>query len=306
MKKKSVYILSSLALLILIIVPLASADFFSEFFGKITGKATSNTTSLNITIGNAVPTIPFVSIIPNTDPTIGSNKSISFNFTVTDTDGMGNIDNSTAAAYFNRTGEPTRGNTSCIARNASTNSITFNCTIYMWYFDQNGDWSINATIEDNNNAYAENASESFTYNVQTAMTMAPTALTWPSVGIADTDTGSQDDPILINNSGNDVNLYINVTALDLQGNETTTDYIYAENFTIENESQGCSGTVMVNATSTNVTSAILQRGNNSINDENATSGQEQIYFCLKGVPQDISAQGYSSLVTGAWDVAIIT
>ncbi|KKL21743.1 hypothetical protein LCGC14_2442410, partial [marine sediment metagenome] len=62
---------------------------------------------------------------------------------------------------------------------------------------------------------------------------------------------------------------------------------------------------MVNATSTNVTSAILQRGNNTLNYNNATSGQEQIFFCLKGVPQDISSQEYSSIQYGAWTIRIL-
>ncbi|GAJ19668.1 unnamed protein product, partial [marine sediment metagenome] len=90
--------------------------------------------------------------------------------------------------------------------------------------------------------------------------------------------GSNNDPIIINNTGNDKNLNINITAYDLQGEEFTTQYIYAANFTIENKSQGCTGTTMSNATSINVTSAILERGNNSLNHNNATSGQEQLFF----------------------------
>ena len=138
------------------------------------------------------------------------------------------------------------------------------------------------------------------------MVISPTSLTWGAVGIATVNTGSNNDPIQINNSGNDEPLNINVTALNLRGETTIGQFIFANNFTIENATEGCSGTAMVNATSTNVTSAILQRGNYSLNYNNATSGQEEIHFCLKGVNSDLSAQSYSSAAYGAWTVAVIT
>jgi len=307
--KRGKLLIIFLTILILLIVPLASAGFFSDFWGKITGKATSGTTALNITIGNAGPTIPIVDPIDATDPEIGSTKSIIFYFNATDTDGYLNIDTDTAEAYFQRAGEDTRSNTSCISTftPSSGNSINFTCTIDMWYWDENGPWTINVSIQDINDAYGENSTTTFTYNIQTAMTMSPPTLNWTGVGLTSTDVGSNNDPLTVNNSGNDINLNINVTALNLRGEETLTQFIYANNFTVQNVTEGCTaGTAMVNATSTNVTSSILQRGNNTLNYNNATSGQEQIFFCLKGVPQDISAQSYSSSAYGSWTVAIIT
>ncbi len=262
--------------------------------------------SLNVTeVSNVAPTIEWVQTISAQDPSIGTTKSIIFNFTATDINGINDIDNSTAAAYFQRAGEITRSNNSCLPRNASTNSITFTCTIDMWYWDENGAWTINATIQDNSAEYAKNSSETFTYNILTAMVISPTEINWPEINLPDTDTGSNDDPITINNSGNAEPLNINITAYNLQGEETTTQYIYANNFTVGDTDQGCSGTAMVNATSTNVTSVVLHKGNHSLNYNNATSGQEQIYFCLKGVPQDISSQSYSSTAYGAWEIKIL-
>jgi len=295
-----------LSIILVLSLSLTSAGLFSDFWGRITGKATEGATALNITVGNSDPTIPFVQAISATDPSIGTTKSITFNFTAQDTDGASNLNDSTAAAYFQRAGEATRSNTSCTANTAVGNQKNYTCTIDMWYFDQNGAWTINATIKDINSAYGENSTTTFTYNLQTAMTMSPTTLGWPSIGLTDTDIGSTDDPITINNSGNDVNLNINTIALDLQGETTTTQYIFANNFTVGDTNQGCGGTAMVNDTSTNVTSAILQRGNNSLNYNNATSGQEQIFFCLKGVLPGISAQSYSSAALGAWTVEIVT
>ncbi|MEK6945950.1 MAG: hypothetical protein AABW63_04130 [Nanoarchaeota archaeon] len=306
MSKGGVYFIVAAFLFISLVLVLNHTGFFNKI-AEITGYATSSTASLNITIGNSAPTIGYVDAISAQDPSIGTTKSVIFNFTATDTDGYTNLDSTTAKAYFQKVGETTRSNTSCAANGtASGNSQNYVCTINMWYFDINGAWTINVTIDDINGAHAENSSTTFTYNLQTAMTMSPTSLTWTPVGLSDTDTGSNNDPIVVNNSGNDVNLNINVTAYNLRGEITTTQYIYANNFTIENASQGCSGAAMTNATSINVTTAILQKGNNTLNYNNDTSGQEQIYFCLKGVPSGISAQSYSSAAYGAWAVAIIT
>ena len=306
MSKGGMYFIAGAILFISLVLVLNHIGLFSKI-AEITGYATSGTASLNITVGNSAPTIGSVEAISAQDPTIGTTKSVTFNFTATDTDGEGNLNDSTASAYFQRAGETTRSNTSCVANGTgSGNNQNYTCTVDMWYYDQNGAWTINVTIKDINNAYAENSSTTFTYNLQTAMVMSPTSLTWAPVGLSDTNTGSNNDPIVINNSGNDINLNINVTSYNLRGETTTTQYIYANNFTIENASQGCSGAAMSNATSINVTTAILQRGNTTLNYNNDTSGQEQIYFCLKGVPSGISSQSYSSSAYGAWAVAIIT
>ncbi len=269
--------------------------------------ALNNSYVVDIITLNSAPTIGSVEAISAQDPTIGTTKSITFNFTATDTNGGTDINVSSAAAYFQRAGETTRSNLSCINSSGPVgNNINITCTINMWYYDQNGAWTINVTVKDNSDLNAENSSTTFTYNLLTAMVMSPTSLSWSEINPLNTNTGSNNDPIVINNSGNDVNLNINVTGYDLQGETTTTQYIYAANFTVENTSEGCSGTTMSNATSINVTTAILQRGNTTLNYNNDTSGQEQIYFCLKGVPSGISSQSYSSSAYGAWAVAIIT
>ena len=170
MKRKELIIL--IGIVVLLIVPLTSASLFSNWWGKITGKATSDTTALNITIGNSAPTIPFVQAISAQDPVIGSTRSITFNFTAQDTDGVANLNDSTAAAYFQKSGETTRSNTSCVAGSTSGNQKNYSCPIDMWYFDLNGAWTINATISDVNDANGENSSTTFTYNLLTAMNMS--------------------------------------------------------------------------------------------------------------------------------------
>jgi hypothetical protein len=307
MRMKRGKLLIFLGILVLLIVPLTSAGFFSDLWGKITGYAESGTATVNITIGNNVPTITWVQAISSQTPIDDTIKPITFNFTATDADGYSNINVSTAESRFQLAGEATRSNLSCVNWSQSGNDVNFTCTIDMWYFDKaDTSWVINVTIRDINNADGENSSTTFQYSTLLGMKMSPTFLNWTEIGLSNTDVGSNNDPILINNTGNDETVNINVTALNLQGEETTDEYIYANNFTVENASQGCTGTTMSNATSLNVTSAILYRGNHSLHYQNETSGQEQTYYCLKGVPQDISAQSYSSAAYGSWTITVVS
>jgi hypothetical protein len=176
----------------------------------------------------------------------------------------------------------------------------------MWYFDENGNWNINVSAEDINGARANNDSITFTYNLLTAMVMSPTALGWPALGVANTNIGSNNDPIVVNNTGNDEDLSINVTGRDLQGETVSSEYIYAGNFSVGAVSEGCGGSTMDDLVSINITSAILGKGNNTLNNNNATSGQEELFFCLRELPQAISAQSYSSSGTGPWTIQVIT
>jgi hypothetical protein len=266
----------------------------------------SETWWVNVTEAkNSAPTIDWVEKIEPQTPVDDSTRTISFLFNATDTDGESNLNDSTASAYFQSTGETTRSNTPCTPTVSSANTQQYNCTIDMWYFDKADTWTVNVTIRDNEEASSENSSTTFVYQTHTGMKISPTEINWGAVGLSDTNVGAEDDPILINNTGNDNNLNINITGYNLQGEEIKTQYIYAHNFSVKNESQGCSGTTMANATSLNITSAILQRGNHSLNYKNATSGQEQIYFCLKGLPQDISSQSYSSSAYGSWEIRIL-
>jgi len=281
---------------------------------------------VNITIDdyatNENTTLLFIDVaeIPTSDPVIENVTAvaavdlieagiynITFNFTVTDPDGVGDLDDSTAMAEVNLTGQTTRTNTTCLnTGGVSGNSANYTCSIGMHYWDGNGVWSINASIRDNSGAYASNVSEKFTVNLLTSMVMTPPTLNWSSLNAGDLDQASTNHPITINNTGNDISLSIQVTAYSLQGETTTTENIPAANFTVEDTASGCSGVALANATATNVTSAILESGNNTLQAGDDTSGQEEIYFCLKGLPAELSSQDYSTSGTVAdWTIEVL-
>jgi len=299
MNKKMVI---ALALVIgLFTISFASAGVL-DWVNKITGRATTDTTALNLTIGNTAPTITVVSVVAATDPLEDTLRTIVINFTANDADGAGDLD--TAQMFVNSSTEPIRSNSSCnTIDSADGNDQNYSCTIQLYYFDANAVWTINASINDSGNAIAKNDTTTFTFNLLTAMKMSPTALTWGSLTISSTNLGSDVDPVTLNNTGNDVITNISVTAIDLGGEVTTTEYIYAGNFSV-NTLDAADNTTMVNNTAIQVSSANFTRSNHSVND--GIAGQEELYFYLESLNSDLSSQSYSSVGGGEWTVAIIT
>ncbi len=304
MVNRNTKVIVFLMALMLLVTPLISAGFFDDFYARITGKLTTNETSLNITIGNTPPTIPFVFISSPYSPFEGGNKSVVVNFTATDIDGFENIDTSTAEGRLTKSGEPTRLNTSCaVGSNDGADNINFSCGIPLTYFDDAGSWAINVTISDISGATISNTSISLTYSSLLAMVMSPTALSWPGIGPSAINTEANEN-LTLNNTGNDEGLSINVTGFDLQGESETSQYLLAANFTVNSTGVGggtCTTTAMANATSINVTNAILQRGDNDLGN-----GQEELVFCLAEVTTGASSQSYSSAVLGAWVIRVIS
>lgn len=281
-----------------------SAMNLSAIWGKITGYAQSGTASLNVTVNAYAPLITYIAPISAQTLSEASSLPITFNFTAYDGNGVAYLNDSTAAVYFNRSGETTRYNASCVNGSTVGNTKNYTCTVRMWYFDGNGVWTINATIKDINGIVTENTTTGVTINLLTSMVMSPNGLNWSSINLASTNTGANNNPIIVNNTGNKATSSMNLTAYDLRGETTTTQYIPAANFSVDDVTAGCSGVAMLNATGTNITGTYLAKGNNSIATNNSASGQIPLYFCLRGIPQTISSQSYSSGIN-AWNIAMV-
>ena len=312
--KKEIYLFMFVMILVLL-VGFVSAGFFDDFYARITGKDTVGTASLNVTIGNAAPTISFVAAIPAITPEESGVNYTSFIVNVTDSDGVDNIDDNSVEARFELSGETTRVNTSCILlADIDANSANYSCTVGLYYFDKNdASWTVNVTAIDANSARGINSSTTVQFSLLTSMVTGG-ALAWATLGLSATNTGADNNPIIVNNTGNDIDLSINITAFDLEGLSTPGEFISAINISVENITAGCTGAFsvkMINGTNpavdrTNITSAILQNGNNSLSNGDATSGQEELFFCITAVNSDLSAQDYSSDSYGSWSILIIT
>jgi len=287
-----------------------------QAFASDTSNNLNQTEQRTITIGtNAAPTITVVDSISAVTPNESGVNYTTFNFTATDTDGGGNINFSTAEARFQLSGETTRLNTTCINTTGHIgNNLNFTCTVGMYYFDKNDvNWIINVTVKDNSDAQGENSSTTFQYNLLKAIGIQPTSITFASISQGVTNTTSNNDPTLINNTGN-FNITvgnIQINATNLIGETDSSEFIPVANFSLDIDNGGsppleCSGgTTPVNNTATNITNAILPRGNHSANYGNATSAQEQIYYCITEVPTDISSQEYSTPAGWSWTIRIL-
>ena len=269
----------------------------SDDDGLSTGFVFSN----NVTIANAAPTVGFVSSVASQTPSEATVTYFTFTFNATDPDGASDLTDSTANGRINITLNSTtnqRDNTTCNSLQSVGNTKEYECRIDLWYFDTPGSWTINASIKDNSGAYAENSSTTFTVNPLTAMVMSPVNLTWPQIGLTSTNTTSNNDPITINNTGNKIitNGNIRITAVNLRGETTTSEFLLVANFTVDYDTGvspllECDGTKLVNNTATGITIANVTIGNLSIS---SPASQEDLYFCLNAVTAGLSQQSYST------------
>jgi len=265
--------------------------------------------TINVTsVPNQAPQITFVSPIPNTDPTESSSKLITFYATMYDADGVGDLNDASVNASFSKSGQTTRYNSSCVlVGDLDANSANYSCTITMWYFDGNGAWTITVYGEDDEPASATNDTETFTYNLLQAIVISPTQISLDVQTGAKNQT-SDNDPTTVNNTGNAeiTSGNLRVIGIDLYGETDDSVFIGVGNFSVDIDTGGsppaeCDGTTFVNGTETGITGATLPKGNLSVG---GGAGQEQLYYCIRQVPQ-ISSQTYSTSKAGSWTIKIV-
>jgi hypothetical protein len=305
MGKKEIVIIGIIC--ILLILPIISAGVFGDLWSKITGKASSQNVDLNITVtAGSAPTIPRVdnqtaTVVdgPNEGP---SSSYLLINFTAYDTDGFGNLNDSSATAIVGLTGELNRTNSSCaLIGDYDTNYANYTCNVTMWWFDGAGDWEIYASISDANTNTGKNYSETFSIGTTDGIENNITAVQWPSISPGATDT-SASNAAHLNNTGN-MNQWLEVNATDITGELNSNYALGASNFSV-NGSGSCQGGVMVHNTYLNISDASLPKGNYTPNDGTA---QEILFFCIEESNADLIAQYYSTGAensTGQWAIRV--
>ncbi len=304
---------------------LVSSSLWDEIKATITGKVTSQNFNLNISVGNTPPNISALYIGTSFDPTeqgpTGNITSVTFYFTANDTDGYQNINTTSAKAnftYYNSSSTFVRTNSSCLSLgNLDTKTVNFSCTIALWYFDPSSTvWGVTAYVEDNSGAKGQNVTKNFTYTSLKAFKIHPGAFTFPSINPGASNTTSNNDPLVLNNTGNyhfdttTQNLSINAT--NLLGETNNAYKLYAQNFTVGNTTGGSPpiecGTpnnsfFMNNSIAKNITSSVLPYGNLSAGSGTAESN---LYVCLTFAGNDLTSQAYSTGGSGSgreWTVA---
>jgi len=302
-----------LALIVLISTTYLVSAGIGNWWKGITGRATSGEANATITLSgtNQVSvriwnyTLTGSSVSPSEDDF----KVLVVNITVEDQDGAADINDSSVALNVSRGSELLKVNNSCVFTGLQTATArNYTCSWNMWYFEESGVWTITARANDyGTQVYVQNTS-TFYYASLTAMKMAPTSLTWPGVSPGQTNRTSNNDPLVLNNTGNYPSTNVTVIGINLVGVTVPSYSIDVRNFTVDTETGGgsCSGSacvecavspatsgaIMQNNTEIQIMAATLPRGNHSVND--GSTGQEQLYFCMYSVPSNLISQTYTT------------
>jgi hypothetical protein len=328
MKRGREVIISSVIILLLVmsLIPLTSASFFSDFWNKITGYSFTGGVGVNVTV--SAMNIIYVSapgLSPNTGP---YSTGVNVNFTIYNGAGVSQVNDSTIAVNLTTgvAGEQNRSNLTCYrTTDVSTNYANYSCNVTMWWYDTNGTWNIYVLARDNNSNVATNTTATFTMGATTSYSFSPTNLTWPVMTAGAINETSNNDPITINNTGNipvgqysgNSNLTLNAT--NLAGETTPTWRLFANNFSVATQGntgtcRGATGNCIECDTSagkatplsfaiyTNISMGNVTKGNYTIN--NNYTGQEQLFLCLRVADTALTAQAYSTIGNGSWVIKI--
>jgi len=247
---------------------------------------------------------------------------ISFN--VTDADGAGNINASTAVVNF------TLGDTSgqyfsnisavassefgtCNNHSPSSTVVVINCSVVLPYFaNASAAWVINISVKDIFGGVGRNDTGIFTINTVSGLSLPITFVNFTNVNLGQQNVPSS--PLTINNTGNEDFDTINVSAALLRGTTTTTETIAATNFyaNITNETAGLG----VQLATTPVTLRELVQSTSGTGLDNATlvhghtsssytiikdKGNRTIFFWVDVPTGSLSSQLYNA----TWNITVI-
>lgn len=281
--------------LVLILMSFVSAGIFDWLK---TGKATSQPQDVSLTVSGLVPQIIYVEDIDNggvnpifpNELDLPSPVSVVFIVTVSDDNGVDNIDDTSVSADFIFGLEPKRsGSCSWVVDNPDGISANYSCSVDMNYYTPAGTWVVTVYAEDLDTNFAvPDTSESFDYAILKAMTISPSTISFGSVATLASNIEATDDPVTITNTGN-YDGAVSVQGYDLYGLTDNTEVIPVANFAVGTISGSeCSATVLVNGVSQSITGS---------NSNPGIGGTEEIYYCLTFVP-NVASQDYSTTATG--------
>ncbi|MBN2566984.1 hypothetical protein JXB02_02770 [Candidatus Woesearchaeota archaeon] len=256
---------------------------------------TNITFTVHLTVGNYPPTIDWIVTVPAQDPTEAANTTFYVWYNVSDPDGAGTINNNTAEVVINRSGVSL---TAISCSNATINGTmqTINCTMEIEYYRNAGGWDINVSIRDISSAFANDTSNSFTYNMLSALWMNTTAISFGSVNIGQTNV-APNSSLVLNNTGNVDFTEVNITAYDLVGFTNPSYSIAADNFTVRLNASTLGGDVLDNVTNTTVTGATVPHGA-------PPASNESLWIYINQVPGGLISQDYNTTNSLDWWVLV--
>ena len=258
-------------------------------YGALCGGTTCNTgTSLGIV--NSKPNI--TAIVPPTAVTLiaGTTTEIFVSFNVTDPNGAGDINKSTANATVFKTGEISRYNYTCTNQSETADTVVFNCSILMQFYDSAGaDWTINVSIQDNSEVRETNETVTFTVNALDNVDRDDPTLEWSNL-VPNTED-NEGEHITFTNKGNQDYASINVTG---QNATSGSDNINSTNFAVDIDTAQSEGQTYLDETnSIEWTGASLSHG----------ATETELMYAYVDIPALQPFGTYTSVAD--WDVLFI-
>jgi hypothetical protein len=288
MKKENV--LAALILTFIIITL-----FFSVLFTGANAAPTNVTFTVNLTItGNAAPTISWVQSGLSANPVESSARIVYVAFNASDNNGYSDLNYNTAKVVLIINGEPHKTSSTCVAYANTSLTMQLNCTVSLQYYDIDGAWTINASINDGGSSHAEDIATTLTYGQLQAIRSNTNAISFGSVSLG-TTSGASNDPLVLNNTGNQNFTQINITAYSLIGQSNPSQMINASNLYV-NASLDNFGDRLANNTVVKLNNASLSR------DVNGVDNNRNIYFWVNVPSSGLSNQLYVS--GGNWTIEV--
>ncbi len=242
--------------------------------------AQTDTFSVSTTVGNDAPVISWVNGTGSDSPNAATTKIIQIRYNVTDVNGVDDINDS--SAFMNITnGGVTRTSTSCTAAGLAGIMESFLCNITINYYETPGEWVIEAYIRDNGGSPDTNDTSNFTMGNTDDVDVLEGSLSF-SGSAGEENVSATENPLTINNTGNQAYSSLNLTGVELTGGG---DVIGAGNFSV-NVSDSSDGQTLVNNTDISITGSSLAK-------RTGASSTEDLYFYLD-IPSGINATTYNS------------
>ena len=270
------------------------------------------------------------------DPVSGGTTSIIITFNATDPDNVEQINGTSGGRVIvNLTlGEPStaqfRTQSSCTNTtrgSGSTGIVTFNCTVDMYYYDNNSaNWVVNISVIDSNSGVGRNDSNgsklhTFTYNALAAFSLISRGvseganLNFTSLFLNDQNKPAK-APLLLNNTGNNDFDQINITGAALIGITTPSQTIAALQFFVNATSNATAGAGMPLSNSPqtipgtdDTANATLLHGPSSTGDtppysgvaDFRSKGNQTLLFWIDVPVSGLSSQTYNN----TWNMTVV-
>ena len=256
-------------------------------------------TTVNFTVnlslgGNAVPVVTWVQSGLTPNPTESTTTTVWIQFNASDDNGHADIDYSTAQIILNRSGETQRTSSSCDNFNNDSLVKQFNCSVNLQYYDDEGAWTINASVSDFSSASDEDTGTTLSYGALQAVRGTPLGITFGTVNLGQSRNATN-DPLILNNTGNQNFTEINLTAYDLTGQDIPSQYIAASQF-YANISLDNYGDQLSNNTPVTLTNGTLSR------DIGGTDVNRNLYIFVTVPGSGLSNQNYTS--SDLWQIEV--